>query len=90
MLRAISTFNIYIRSVKNIGEIKPNYDKNPKLIDGREIINNFFNITFKNNPLVFAVGEDVGMIGGVNQGFAGIQEKYGKLIFLLELIAEHD
>ncbi len=66
-------------STKNIGEIKPTYDKKPKLIDGREIINNFFNITFKNNPLVFAVGEDVGMIGGVNQGFAGIQEKYGKL-----------
>jgi len=66
-------------SVKNIDEIKPTYDKKPKLIDGREIINNFFNITFKNNPLVFAVGEDVGMIGGVNQGFAGIQEKYGKL-----------
>ena len=66
-------------SVKNIDEIKPTYDKKPKLIDGREIINNFFNITFKNNPLVFAVGEDVGMIGGVNQGFAGIQEKFGKL-----------
>tara|TARA_B100000029_G_scaffold420386_1_gene426253 strand:- start:3209 stop:4666 length:1458 start_codon:yes stop_codon:yes gene_type:complete len=67
------------QSVKNIGEIKPTYDKKPKLVDGREIINNFFNITFKNNPLVFAVGEDVGIIGGVNQGFAGIQEKYGKL-----------
>ena len=67
------------KSVKNIGEIKPTYDKKPKLIDGREIINNFFNITFKNNPLVFAVGEDVGVIGGVNQGFAGIQEKFGKL-----------
>ena len=67
------------KSVKNIGEIKPTYYKKPKLIDGREIINNFFNITFKNNPLVFAIGEDVGMIGGVNQGFAGIQEKFGKL-----------
>ena len=67
------------KSVKNIGEIKPTYDKKPKLIDGREIINNFFNITFKNNPLVFAIGEDVGMIGGVNQGFAGIQEKFGNL-----------
>ena len=29
--------------------------------------------------MVFAVGEDVGMIGGVNQGFAGIQKQYGKL-----------
>ena len=38
----------------------------------------FFDITFKNNPLVFAVGEDVGIIGGVNQGFANLQKKYGK------------
>ena len=68
-----------LESVKNIKEIEPTYDNNPKLVDGREIINNFFDTTFKNNPLVFAVGEDVGMIGGVNQGFAGIQEKYGKL-----------
>ena len=68
-----------LESVKNIKEIEPTYDNNPKLVDGREIINNFFDNTFKNNPLVFAVGEDVGMIGGVNQGFAGIQEKYGKL-----------
>tara|TARA_B100000401_G_C52730316_1_gene683204 strand:+ start:73 stop:1137 length:1065 start_codon:yes stop_codon:yes gene_type:complete len=66
-------------SVKNIKEVRPTYDKESNLIDGREIINNFFDITFNNNPLVFAVGEDVGMIGGVNQGFAGIQEKYGEL-----------
>jgi pyruvate/2-oxoglutarate/acetoin dehydrogenase E1 component/TPP-dependent pyruvate/acetoin dehydrogenase alpha subunit len=68
-----------LESVKNIKEIKPTYDNKPNLVDGREIINKFFDTTFKNNPLVFAVGEDVGMIGGVNQGFAGIQEKYGKL-----------
>ena len=66
-------------SVKNIKEVRPTYDKESNLIDGREIINNFFDITFNNNPLVFAVGEDVGMIGGVNQGFAGIQKKYGDL-----------
>ena len=66
-------------SIINIKEIKPTYDREPKLVDGREVINNFFNITFEKNPLVFAVGEDVGMIGGVNQGFAGIQKKFGKL-----------
>ncbi len=66
-------------SVDNIKEVKPTYSKQNKLIDGREIINKFFDITFDNNPLVFAVGEDVGIIGGVNQGFAGIQKKYGKL-----------
>lgn len=66
-------------STSKIKEVRPDYESTPELIDGREIINNFFDITFKNNPLVFAVGEDVGMIGGVNQGFAGIQKKYGDL-----------
>ena len=66
-------------SALNVKEIKPQYDNKDNIVDGREVINKFFNYTFKNNPLVFAVGEDVGMIGGVNQGFAGIQKKYGKL-----------
>ncbi len=66
-------------SVEKIKEVKPTYSKQNKLIDGREIINKFFDLTFGNNPLVFSVGEDVGTIGGVNQGFAWIQKKYGKL-----------
>ncbi len=66
-------------SALNIREVEPKYDNKTKIIDGREIINKFFDITFKNNPLVFAVGEDVGIIGGVNQGFANLQKKYGEL-----------
>ena len=66
-------------SVDKIKEVKPLYPTQNKLVDGREVINKFFDIIFSNNPLVFAVGEDVGTIGGVNQGFAGIQKKYGKL-----------
>jgi len=65
-------------SALKIEEVKPSYDKNSKLFDGREIINSCFHSIFENNPLVFAIGEDVGLIGGVNQGFAGIQKKYGK------------
>jgi len=66
-------------SVLYIEEVVPTYSKTPNIIDGREVINKYFDGIFKNNPLVFAVGEDVGLIGGVNQGFAGIQKKYGKL-----------
>jgi len=66
-------------SALNIREVEPKYDNKTKIVDGREIINKFFDITFKNNPLVFAVGEDVGIIGGVNQGFANLQKKYGEL-----------
>ncbi len=66
-------------SALNIEEVSPIYSKTPNIVDGREVINKYFDGIFKNNPLVFAVGEDVGLIGGVNQGFAGIQKKYGKL-----------
>ena len=66
-------------SALNIEEVAPIYLNTPNIVDGREVINKYFDGIFKNNPLVFAVGEDVGLIGGVNQGFAGIQKKYGKL-----------
>ncbi len=66
-------------SALKISEIKPSFDNNSKLVDGREIINACFHSIFERNKLVFAVGEDVGYIGGVNQGFAGIQKKFGKL-----------
>lgn len=56
----------------------PVYSKNSPMADGREIINDYFDALFESNPLVFALGEDVGEIGDVNQGFAGLQEKYGK------------
>lgn len=55
------------------------YDENSKLIDGREILNACFNANFFRDPRIIAFGEDVGAIGDVNQGFAGLQEKFGVL-----------
>jgi pyruvate/2-oxoglutarate/acetoin dehydrogenase E1 component/TPP-dependent pyruvate/acetoin dehydrogenase alpha subunit len=46
-------------------------------VNGYEVLNKFFDATFAKNPAVFAFGEDLGKIGDVNQGFAGLQEKYG-------------
>ena len=66
------------QSALKIKEVDPIYNENKEIVDGREIINKYFFELFENNPKVFAVGEDVGKIGGVNQGFAGIQEKFGK------------
>jgi pyruvate/2-oxoglutarate/acetoin dehydrogenase E1 component/TPP-dependent pyruvate/acetoin dehydrogenase alpha subunit len=48
-------------------------------VNGYEILNKFFELTFANNPAVLAFGEDLGKIGDVNQGFAGLQEKFGEL-----------
>ena len=55
------------------------YNENSKLVDGREVLNACFDQIFEHHPTVFAIGEDVGKIGDVNQGFAGLQEKYGEL-----------
>lgn len=64
-------------SAMNVKEVKPQLDENQSL-NGYEILNKFFDLTFANNPAVFAFGEDLGRIGDVNQGFAGLQEKYGE------------
>ena len=55
------------------------YSTDPKLVDGREVLNACFDANFEKNPLVLAFGEDLGNIGDVNQGFSGLQAKYGDL-----------
>ncbi|MDH5608479.1 MAG: thiamine pyrophosphate-dependent enzyme, partial [Cyclobacteriaceae bacterium] len=60
-------------------EVKPVYSDTSKLVDGREVLQATFDHHLQSNPLVFALGEDVGKIGDVNQGFAGLQDKYGEL-----------
>ena len=45
--------------------------------NGYEILNNYFDQLFASNNKVVAFGEDLGKIGDVNQGFAGLQEKHG-------------
>jgi pyruvate/2-oxoglutarate/acetoin dehydrogenase E1 component/TPP-dependent pyruvate/acetoin dehydrogenase alpha subunit len=54
------------------------YSENSPLLNGYEILNHYFNELFSINPLVVAFGEDLGRIGDVNQGFAGLQSKYGE------------
>lgn len=60
-------------------EVKPIYDNHAELLDGREILNKYFDLLLARDPRVFAIGEDVGKIGDVNQGMAGMQDKYGDL-----------
>ena len=55
------------------------YAEDAKLVDGRQVLNACFDANLEKNPLLLAFGEDLGEIGDVNQGFAGLQEKYGKL-----------
>jgi pyruvate/2-oxoglutarate/acetoin dehydrogenase E1 component/TPP-dependent pyruvate/acetoin dehydrogenase alpha subunit len=65
-------------AVTRVKEIKPTYDDKSQLVDGREILQTFFDHTLEKDPRFFAFGEDVGKIGDVNQAFAGLQAKYGE------------
>ena len=62
-----------------VPEVKAETADDSPVLNGYEILNKFFDLTFASNPAVFAFGEDLGKIGDVNQGFAGLQEKYGDL-----------
>ncbi|MBC8051945.1 MAG: transketolase [Sphingobacteriaceae bacterium] len=59
--------------------IKASYGNDDQLIDGREILNACFDENFTRDIRILAFGEDVGSIGDVNQGFAGLQAKHGKI-----------
>lgn len=65
-------------SALRIPVVAPDFGETPKQKNGYEILNAFFDAKLENNPRVFAFGEDVGQIGDVNQGFAGLQEKHGE------------
>ncbi|HUR12243.1 MAG TPA: thiamine pyrophosphate-dependent enzyme [Flavitalea sp.] len=56
-----------------------NYDQDAPMMNGYEILNKYFDELFEKHPEVVVFGEDVGRIGDVNQGFAGLQLKYGDL-----------
>ncbi|WP_299823324.1 thiamine pyrophosphate-dependent enzyme [uncultured Pontibacter sp.] len=77
-------FNSYLfsqseESALQVEEVKPEFDDNSPVVDGREVLQACFDAILARDPRVFAIGEDVGKIGDVNQAFAGLQEKYGEL-----------
>jgi pyruvate/2-oxoglutarate/acetoin dehydrogenase E1 component/TPP-dependent pyruvate/acetoin dehydrogenase alpha subunit len=65
-------------SVLNVSGIAPEYSESSAEVPGREILLENFDKLFEKYPLLVAFGEDVGKIGGVNQTYAGLQEKYGQ------------
>ena len=65
------------KSALNVPVVPAVMEANPKQINGYEVLNQYFDHLFASNPNVVAFGEDLGNIGDVNQGFAGLQSKYG-------------
>ncbi|MEZ4983953.1 MAG: transketolase C-terminal domain-containing protein [Saprospiraceae bacterium] len=54
------------------------YSDHSATVNGYEVINRFFDKAINRIPELYVFGEDVGMIGGVNQGMSGLQQKYGE------------
>jgi 2-oxoisovalerate dehydrogenase E1 component len=75
-------YNSYLHSESKlaalkIDEIKPVFSETTKLVPGREILRDNFDRIMEKYKEVLIFGEDVGKIGGVNQTYEGLQEKYG-------------
>lgn len=61
-----------------VTEVKAEFADDAPVMNGYEVLNHYFDELFTNNPKVIAFGEDLGFIGDVNQGFAGLQAKHGE------------
>ena len=65
------------RGALNVEVVEPQYADDAQTLNGFEIINHCFDNALRRDPRIFVYGEDVGRLGDVNQGCAGLQEKYG-------------
>jgi pyruvate/2-oxoglutarate/acetoin dehydrogenase E1 component/TPP-dependent pyruvate/acetoin dehydrogenase alpha subunit len=79
---AAGLFNTYLynegpKSALKVNTVLPTYAPNAPVVNAYEVLNKYFDALFASNNKVYAFGEDVGFIGDVNQGFAGLQEKHG-------------
>ena len=71
--------HLYSGTAVAVKEVKPTYSDNSLTMMGFEVVNAAFDAILERDPRVIAFGEDVGFLGDVNQGFKGMQEKYGAL-----------
>ena len=78
-----SLYNSYLynegpKSTLHVKEVKAVFNESSPILNGYEVLNRYFDELFSNNPKVIAFGEDLGFIGDVNQGFAGLQANMGQ------------
>jgi pyruvate/2-oxoglutarate/acetoin dehydrogenase E1 component/TPP-dependent pyruvate/acetoin dehydrogenase alpha subunit len=67
------------RSALAVTPVEPVYDETSATVNGFEVLNHGFDAALEREPRLLAFGEDLGRLGDVNQGFAGLQEKYGSV-----------
>lgn len=66
------------KSALKVESVPPIFSEDPERVNGFEVLNRYFDELFATNKKVVAFGEDLGRIGDVNQGFSGLQAKYGE------------
>lgn len=64
-------------SALKVPTVAAEYSDSSILGDGREVLQACFTQALSRDARILAFGEDVGNIGDVNQGFAGLQAKFG-------------
>jgi 2-oxoisovalerate dehydrogenase E1 component len=72
-------FSLSSQAALDVPVIEPIYSQDSPQVYGFEVLNALFDQALERDPRVIAFGEDVGILGDVNQGFRGLQEKYGEL-----------
>lgn len=74
--------HLYCETEKSALKVKPisaTFSDDSPIVTGREVLRDNWDKQFEKNPLLVVFGEDVGHIGGVNQTYEGLQEKYGDI-----------
>lgn len=67
------------RSPLAVAPVAAVYADDAPVLNGFEVLNACFDEALARMPNLVAFGEDVGKLGDVNQGFLGLQKKYGAL-----------
>lgn len=67
------------RGALRIEPVAPVFTDDSPTLNGFEVVNRCFDAALGRIPELVAFGEDLGQLGDVNQGFSGLQEKYGEL-----------
>jgi 2-oxoisovalerate dehydrogenase E1 component len=67
------------KSALKVKPIDPVFTDNSPVVSGREVLRDNWHKQFEKNPQIVLFGEDVGNIGGVNQTYEGLQEKFGEI-----------
>ncbi len=70
--------HLHSGTAMKVEKVEPVYSETSPTMFGFEVINAAFDSALAREPRLIAFGEDVGKLGDVNQGFKGMQEKYGE------------